>query len=684
MRTQKYTLAGLFADRELEQFIIPEIQRDYVWEPADVADLLGYLCEGFEGGKADVPYLGFIYAYGDRDFVRKYFLIDGQQRLTTIFLLLIAGYAYDGKKMPEYLFDREQLKLDYKVRQSTHDFLTDLVAHCHKGPLALDFSVTDQVWYHDNYNNDRSIRHMIRNFEFIRGWLKDLPDVAGFIAFAEERLELSYYDIPDGRQGEDLYIYMNSRGRQLEPNETLKAKYLARVTDKKHWGAEWERWQDLFWKFRLQRPDADEGFNDFLKMAQLIEMSRQGMTADVISGYARGATDQSLLPERLPEAVEDLQRLFEAYEWLVRLAAVQDFFRDYEEQKHYFLLTPQPDRAQIFYFRLLPVLAFVSVTGCRDEQAVLRFIRFFYNLSRKRGSIGKDIGTQLVAAIRLMQEYSQAGRTVFDVCDLIAYKKRRTTLLDDEEVHKLSLYQHPPAELTRTELEDLFWAVEDHEIFEGQIGFFLWHYSDAETGAYRHELFVAAWAKFRRLFEEEDHGMIVMTLLQYGHTWVRETPFYYVNYNCADWNWLVQAENGRHLMQLLEDLTLNGWKDLDSIIEKKSGEYLKARDYTTVAAIKSETDLYKQVKLLAILDYFSEKRLFSEGHYYIANDARFTCKTYGDKPFFTNGVVIHNVKRYIDSGMHGRVIHDLSNLLKSETKVQEVIDKVLAAGRKRR
>lgn len=683
MRTQKYTLVGLFSDRELEQFIIPEIQRDYVWEPADVADLLGYIREGFEGGKADVPYLGFIYAYGDRDFVRKYFLIDGQQRLTTIFLLLIAGYAHNGKKMPDYMFDREQLKLDYKVRQSTHDFLTDLVAQCHKGPLAPDFTVTDQVWYHEDYKNDRSIRHLIRNFEFIRSWLKELHDVPAFITFAEERLELSYYDIPDGRQGEDLYIYMNSRGRHLEPNETLKAKYLARVGDKKHWGAEWERWQDLFWKLRLHRPDADEGFNDFLKMAQLIEMSRQGLTAEAISAYARGAGDQTLTLDRLPVRVEDLQQIFEAYAWLVRSTAVSAFFEKYEEDRNYLLLTPQADRAQIFYFRLLPVLVLLAGTGCREEALVLRFVRFFYNASRKRRTIGRDIGNQLVAAIRLMLEYGEAGHINFDVCDLSAYQKRRTVLLDDEEVRKLSLYQKPPAGLTRAELESLFWAVEDHEIFDGQIGFFLWHFWDSENGTFQYEPFLKTWAVFQELFEEEE-GSLIMALLQYGNTWVRETPFYYINYNCADWNEVVQSDSGKYLMQLLEDLALNGWKDLNSVIEKKSGKYLKARGYTTVAAIKAETDLYKQVKLLGILDYFSGRSMFGRGHYYIANDGRFNCKTYGDKPFFSNGVVIHNVKRYIDSGMHGRVIHELAGLLKSEAKLHELIEQILAAGRKRR
>lgn len=73
MRTQKYTVASLFSDRELEQFVIPEIQRDYVWSTLDVADLLEYIREGFDGSEADVPYLGFIYAYGDRDFVYNIF-----------------------------------------------------------------------------------------------------------------------------------------------------------------------------------------------------------------------------------------------------------------------------------------------------------------------------------------------------------------------------------------------------------------------------------------------------------------------------------------------------------------------------------------------------------------------------------------------------------------------------------
>lgn len=98
-----------------------------------------------------------------------------------------------------------------------------------------------------------------------------------------------------------------------------------------------------------------------------------------------------------------------------------------------------------------------------------------------------------------------------------------------------------------------------------------------------------------------------------------------------------------------------------------------------MAAIKAETDFYKQVKLLAILDYFSEKGMFTDTRYHIANDGRFSCKTYGDKPFFTNSVVLHNIKRYIDSGLNGRVIHDLGGLLKSEIKVQTLINEILAA-----
>ena len=129
MKNDLYSILEIFEFTNLEQLIIPEIQRDYVWEKNEIFDLLESIQDGFESTNGDIPYLGFIYAYQDRDYVYKYFLTDGQQRMTTIYLILIACFQLINKDIPDYLINNGKLKLDYKVRQITHEFLIDFVNH---------------------------------------------------------------------------------------------------------------------------------------------------------------------------------------------------------------------------------------------------------------------------------------------------------------------------------------------------------------------------------------------------------------------------------------------------------------------------------------------------------------------------------------------------------------------------
>lgn len=212
MKTGRYSILDILDFQNLEQFVIPEIQRDYVWSKKDVNDVLDSIKDGFEN--EDIPYLGFIYAYNDKDYVYKYFLIDGQQRITTIFLLLAALYYKLSKDFPEHLIKNEKLKLDYKVRQATHDFLVDFVIFLNNNKgLTLDIKIiNEQTWYHTNYQNDITISNIVNNFIEIYNWLSNVEDgkLPDFLKFIEEDIQLSYFDIENGRQGEELYIYMLS------------------------------------------------------------------------------------------------------------------------------------------------------------------------------------------------------------------------------------------------------------------------------------------------------------------------------------------------------------------------------------------------------------------------------------------------------------------------------------------
>lgn len=677
MKTGNYSILDILEFQNLDQLIIPEIQRDYVWKANDVIHLLDSIREGFEEDSGEKPYLGFIYAYTDRDYVYKYFLIDGQQRMTSIFLLFLACYQKMGKTLPSYLFKQNKIKLDYKVRQATHDFLTDFVNHCHKNPEDCNFKIENQVWYYKSYENDRTIFNIIQNYYAIKEWLNCIgqEELPIFLRYLEDEVELSYFNVDSGREGEDLYIYMNSRGRQLEENETLKAKFLSKVEteNKNHWGEKWEYWQDFFWKNRGESPDADFGFINFLKKLQIINMCKLGKSTNDISLFASGRSNEKLNFDLLPNTLGEIKDYFEAYKWLIESVDTVAFFSKY---KNFDVLSTYEDHSQVDYLRLLPILIFLKETGCRDTEAIIRFIRFFYNVSRKE-NVRKDIATQLPISLKFMLEYSTEKNENFDVCDFIHYQQGRTFLIDEEEIQKLNLYLSPPPGVRREEIEALFWDSEDHFIFMGEIKFLLDEYFDNESCKFNLTQYKNSWFSIKTLFPEKvnpNDQMITKTLLFYGNTWVQDTPYYYTNYNCQAWHTLVRKKPKRYLLELLEDMHKKDIEYLDVIFKQKAKQYFELNKLTSIEALKSEKTLFGQVRILSTIDYYCENKIWQK-YAYIANDERYTYT--GDMPFFNRNKTIHNVLRYIYEGFSGRIIPMLSAVLNDDQILEQKITEIL-------
>ena len=114
MNPGRYTIKSFFTFQNLEQLLIPEIQRDYVWQIDNITKLLQSILDDSKSkAKTDTSItedflkslapdvremlvrsleekkvfsnIGFIYAYYDAEQITKYMLIDGQQRLTSVF-----------------------------------------------------------------------------------------------------------------------------------------------------------------------------------------------------------------------------------------------------------------------------------------------------------------------------------------------------------------------------------------------------------------------------------------------------------------------------------------------------------------------------------------------------------------------------------------------------------------------
>ncbi len=317
MKTGRYSLAQLLDNDSIDQIIIPEMQRDYVWTTLNVERLLLSIGHNFDAKRAEKlditcdgkvieeewhefltkeyerlrfnSRIGFIYAYYDTSDNHSLYLIDGQQRITTFFLILLAIYSQmdEANEFRERFMKQGHPRLDYKVREGAHHFLTDFIEFILTNPYG-DFKKNSERYY-GLYNNDPTVNSVLSNYTKIRDWVasKEVRELRDYI---ENFIEFNYFDTGLSRQGERLYLYMNSRGENLSLQEQVRPKIIMRnVNDKLDAGLEWERWQNFFWNHREKGSNADPGFMGFLKIAVILHQSvyKEGMTAKEREDYIR-------------------------------------------------------------------------------------------------------------------------------------------------------------------------------------------------------------------------------------------------------------------------------------------------------------------------------------------------------------------------------------------------------------
>lgn len=101
-------------------YVVPDFQREYVWQPENVEQLLQDICdELYDENNSVAPgneyFIGSIVVYRDRD--GNFQLIDGQQRTTTIFIILCV--------LKERLGEMDAVKRLIRETRMNHDTLEE-------------------------------------------------------------------------------------------------------------------------------------------------------------------------------------------------------------------------------------------------------------------------------------------------------------------------------------------------------------------------------------------------------------------------------------------------------------------------------------------------------------------------------------------------------------------------------
>ncbi len=235
---QQYNYRQLLSHHD--RIRIPMIQRDYAQGRPSASQVREEFLAAIEEKlklPADDPLLpmnlDFIYGSVSRHNEHSRFLpLDGQQRLTTLFLLHWYLAWNDGHLdvFSKLFVDGRQSRFAYSVRQSSTEFFDGLVgfvpdAEPHDLACLSDF-VTNQSWYFRSWRLDPTIQSVLEMLDAIHARFKGSSDLFDRL-IDQERPAITFQllDLESFQLTDDLYIKMNARGKPLTPFETFKARY---------------------------------------------------------------------------------------------------------------------------------------------------------------------------------------------------------------------------------------------------------------------------------------------------------------------------------------------------------------------------------------------------------------------------------------------------------------------------
>ena len=222
-----------------QQIRIPLIQRDY----AQGRSTEGQIREEFltalhnalslPPGHESLPLnLDFIYGSVEGDDETRFLPLDGQQRLTTLFLLHWYLAWKDGTHdaFREMFQLQRHSRFSYAVRTSSTEFFDELVkfppALSPANVLSLEEMVTNQPWYFRSWRLDPTIQSSLTMLDAIHDRFRESEGCWSRLVDTERpAITFQLLDLENFGLSDDLYIKMNGRGIPLTAFETFKARY---------------------------------------------------------------------------------------------------------------------------------------------------------------------------------------------------------------------------------------------------------------------------------------------------------------------------------------------------------------------------------------------------------------------------------------------------------------------------
>ncbi len=192
---------------------VPIYQRNYAWEKDEISALIQDVYDAFYAHK-QTYFIGTLVTFHKGDQV--YEVIDGQQRLTTINIILRAMNINVANK------------LTYRARKKSNDTIIHI----------------------PNFNIDEKDSGIVNGFNFAKDAINEIvlnEHQESFKIFFQKNVHLIHYLVPRDIDLNHYFEIMNSRGEQLEKHEIIKARLIEKLnnTDKAKFSKIWESCSEM-------------------------------------------------------------------------------------------------------------------------------------------------------------------------------------------------------------------------------------------------------------------------------------------------------------------------------------------------------------------------------------------------------------------------------------------------------
>lgn len=492
MVDDKYDLKSLL---ESYRIVIPLIQRDYAQGRKDLrtTEVRKQLLIDINSAliNSEVPTLDLNFIYG-KSHNGNFIPLDGQQRLTTLFLVYL--FAFRDSDTCDFLSN-----FSYETRDSSKQFFTSLFEY-RKSIFQLEEKpseiIKDAAWFADSWILDPTIQGALVTLDGITDFFDFQYNYSEVLTSETNyRVAFNFLDIEDLGSEDELYIKLNSRGRPLTDFENFKARFISRVHEIDTKLANDialkldTKWTDTIWRFDKNRFDIN--FLNLFEIALINNLDsldysqRENWTTNIV--------------------FEDIK-----LENIELIASVLDFLTENVNSKVSHVLEKAIINKSLkdrVYFHFISL--YLLHSGKILDDKFKSWYRIFRNLTDN-------------SEIDYQQPYERAIRGINEqinhLSDLIYYLSQNNKITGfsteqvNEEIEKAKLILEDPSQ------SEVIFNAENHVYFGGQIRS-SFYFEDTDSTANKYSKISSYWDKISAMFEatKPKEGILLRTaLLSFG------------------------------------------------------------------------------------------------------------------------------------------------------------------------